>query len=96
MSINSFTAGCNQRSSRHSLMILTDEDVRTGLDALQAIGLVVPSRQNARVRKFEHRIRTVLNLRRDEKLYSAFSCSEVSRHVASYVLVLSACCLSGA
>src|SRR5271168_2110714 len=44
---------------------LDEEQVRQALHALEEQGLTAPYR-DARVTKYEHRIRTVLNLRRDE------------------------------
>ena len=44
---------------------LTEEEVRQALHSLEDLALVAPVR-DARVPKYEHRIRTVLNLRRDE------------------------------
>jgi uncharacterized protein len=65
MSLNALIAGCSQRSSRDPIMELQEDDVRQALHALQEQGLTSVVR-DARVPKFEHRGRTVLNLRRDE------------------------------
>jgi len=65
MSLNALIAGCSQRSSRDPVMELREDDVRQALHALEEQGLVAAVR-DARVPKFEHRARTVLNLRRDE------------------------------
>jgi uncharacterized protein len=65
LSLNALVNACNQRSSRDPVLELTEEDVRQALHALEELALTTPVR-DARVPKYEHRIRTVLNLRRDE------------------------------
>lgn len=65
LSLNALVNACNQRSSRDPILELTEEDVRQALHALEDLALTTPVR-DARVPKYEHRIRTVLNLRRDE------------------------------
>jgi uncharacterized protein YceH (UPF0502 family) len=65
LSLNALINACNQRSSRDPVLDLTEEDVRQALHSLEDLALVSPVR-DARVPKYEHRIRTVLNLRRDE------------------------------
>jgi len=65
LSLNSLIAACNQRSSREPVLDLTEDQVRQAVHSLEDMGLVSPVR-DARVPKYEHRIRTVLNLRRDE------------------------------
>jgi uncharacterized protein YceH (UPF0502 family) len=65
LSLNSLINACNQRSSRDPVMDLDEEPVRQALHGLEELGLVTPYR-DARVTKYEHLIRTVLNLRRDE------------------------------
>ena len=47
-------------------MDLGEDEVRGALDVLEANGLVAQAREGGRVTRYEHRIRTVLNLRRDE------------------------------
>ena len=66
LSLNTLLAAANQRSSRDPVMELGEEDVRTALDRLAAQELVSVVRDGGRVPRFEHRIRTVLALRRDE------------------------------
>jgi uncharacterized protein YceH (UPF0502 family) len=66
LSINALVNAANQRSSREPVTDLTEDQVRDALDILEANQLVAPTRDGGRVVKFEHRIRTVLNLRRDE------------------------------
>jgi uncharacterized protein len=65
LSLNALLNACNQRSSRDPVLDLTEEEVRQALHSLEDLALVTPVR-DARVPKYEHRIRTVLNLRRDE------------------------------
>jgi uncharacterized protein YceH (UPF0502 family) len=71
LSLNALLNACNQRSSRDPVLDLTEEEVRQALHSLEDLALVTPVRDSlgkpaARVPKYEHRIRTVLNLRRDE------------------------------
>ncbi len=66
LSINAVMMASNQRSSREPVMDLDEDRVRTALDTLEALELVAVARDLGRVVKFEHRIRTVLTLRRDE------------------------------
>jgi uncharacterized protein len=65
LSLNALVNACNQRSSRDPVLDLTEEEVRQALHSLEDLALVAPV-HDARVPKYEHRIRTVLNLRRDE------------------------------
>jgi len=65
LSLNALVNACNQRSSRDPVLELTEEEVRQALHTLEDLSLTNPVR-DARVPKYEHRIRTVLNLRRDE------------------------------
>ena len=65
LSLNALLAACNQRSSRDPVMELTEEEVRQALHGLEDLGLTAVVR-DSRVAKYEHRARTVLNLRRDE------------------------------
>ncbi len=65
LSLNALVNACNQRSSRDPVLDLTESDVRDALRTLEELSLITPTR-DARVPKYEHRARTVLNLRRDE------------------------------
>jgi uncharacterized protein len=65
LSLNALLNACNQRSSRDPVLDLTEEEIRQALHSLEDLALVTPVR-DSRVPKYEHRIRTVLNLRRDE------------------------------
>lgn len=66
LSLNALISACNQRSSRDPVMDLTEDQVRSALYTLEVASLIIPARGEGRVARFEHRIRTVLNLRRDE------------------------------
>ena len=65
LSLNALLAACNQRSSREPVMDLGEDQVRQALHTLEDMGLTAVVR-DSRVPKYEHLIRTVLNLRRDE------------------------------
>jgi uncharacterized protein YceH (UPF0502 family) len=65
LSLNALGNACNQKSSREPVMELSEEEVRQALHGLEELELVTAVR-DARVAKYEHRVRTVLNLRRDE------------------------------
>jgi hypothetical protein len=65
LSLNALIAGCNQKSSRDPVTELSEDEVRQALHGLDQQGLTSVTR-DARVAKFEHQARTVLNLRRDE------------------------------
>jgi len=65
LSLNALQAACNQRSSRDPVLDLSEGEIRDALRSLEDLDLVTPVR-DARVPKWEHRARTVLNLRRDE------------------------------
>src|ERR1700734_4145368 len=65
LSLNALINACNQRSSRDPVLDLNEEQVRQALHVLEDMQLV-SSVRDSRVPKYEHRIRTVLNLRRDE------------------------------
>jgi uncharacterized protein YceH (UPF0502 family) len=65
LSLNALLNACNQRSSRDPVLELEEEQVRQALHALEDLALVAPVR-DSRVPKYEHRARTVFNLRRDE------------------------------
>ena len=66
LSLNALVNASNQRSSREPVTDLTEDDVRAALEILEAHQYVAPSRDGGRVVKYEHRVRTVLSLRRDE------------------------------
>lgn len=65
LSLNALVNACNQRSSRDPVLDLTEEEVRQAVHSLEELHLVSAVR-DARVAKYEHRVRTVWHLRRDE------------------------------
>jgi uncharacterized protein len=65
LSLNALVNACNQRSSRDPVLDLAEDEVRQALHSLEDLALI-SSVRDSRVPKYEHRIRTVLNLRRDE------------------------------
>jgi uncharacterized protein YceH (UPF0502 family) len=65
LSLNALLNACNQKSSRDPVLELTEDEVRQSLHTLEDLNLI-STLHDARVPKYEHRIRTVLNLRRDE------------------------------
>ncbi len=65
LSLNALVNACNQKSSRDPVLELAEQEVRQALHSLETLELVAPA-HDSRVPKYEHRIRTVLSLRRDE------------------------------
>ncbi|WP_263410866.1 YceH family protein [Terriglobus tenax] len=65
LSLNALVAACNQKSSREPVMELSEDEVRAALHHLEDMDYTATA-HDSRVPKFEHRVRTVLNLRRDE------------------------------
>lgn len=68
LSLNALVNACNQKSNREPVMDLAEAEVRGALFALEEMGLV-RTLAEARVSKFEHRVRDGLGgapLRRDE------------------------------
>ena len=65
LSLNALVNACNQKSSREPVMELSEGDVRSALFELEGRGLVRVL-ADARVPKYEHRMRDPLQLRRDE------------------------------
>ena len=65
LSLNALVNACNQRSSRDPVLELSEDEVRSALNDLSDQNFV-STLHDSRVPKYEHRIRTVLNLRRDE------------------------------
>ena len=65
LSLNALVNACNQRSSRDPVLELTERDARGALSTLEERGLVRVL-ADARVPKYEHRMRDPLQLRRDE------------------------------
>jgi uncharacterized protein len=65
LTLNALLSACNQRSSRDPVLDLEEDEIRQALHTLEDLSLIAPN-HGSRVPKYEHRIRTVLNLRRDE------------------------------
>ena len=65
LSLNALQAACNQKSSREPVMTLEEGDVRSALRSLEDAALVSVD-HGSRVQRYEHRARTVFQLRRDE------------------------------
>jgi hypothetical protein len=65
LTLNALLSACNQRSSRDPVLDLEEDEIRQALHTLEDLTLIAPN-HGSRVPKYEHRIRTVLNLRRDE------------------------------
>jgi uncharacterized protein len=67
LSLLALTNACNQRSSRHPVMELSEDEVRMALHELEDAGLAAPVRgTESRVAKYAHHIGEVFNLRRGE------------------------------
>jgi hypothetical protein len=67
LSLLALTNACNQRSSRHPVMELSEDEVRMALHELEDIGLAAPVRgTESRVAKYAHHIGEIFNLRRGE------------------------------
>jgi uncharacterized protein YceH (UPF0502 family) len=67
LSLLALINACNQRSSRHPVMDLSEDEVRMALHELEDIGLAAPVRgTESRVAKYAHHVGEILNLRRGE------------------------------
>jgi uncharacterized protein len=67
LSLLALTNACNQRSSRHPVMELSEDEVRMALHELEDAGLAAPVRgTESRVAKYAHHVGEVFNLRRGE------------------------------
>jgi uncharacterized protein YceH (UPF0502 family) len=67
LSLLALTNACNQRTSRHPVMTLGEDEVRMALHELEDAGLAAPVRgTESRVAKYAHHIGEVFNLRRGE------------------------------
>lgn len=67
LSLLALTNACNQRTSRHPVMNLSEDEVRQALHELEDAGLAGPVRgTESRVAKYAHHIGEVFNLRRGE------------------------------
>ena len=65
LSLNALLAACNQKSSREPVMTISEEEARGALRSLEDAELVSVD-HGSRVQRYEHRARTVFQLRRDE------------------------------
>ena len=67
LSLLALTNACNQRTSRHPVMELSEDEVRMALHELEDVGLAAPARgMESRVAKYAHHVGEVFNLRRGE------------------------------
>lgn len=67
LSLLALTNASNQRTSRHPVMELSEDEVRMALHELEDAGLAAPVRgTESRVAKYAHHIGEVFNLRRGE------------------------------
>ncbi|HEX8957293.1 MAG TPA: YceH family protein [Burkholderiaceae bacterium] len=67
LSLNALTTGCNQLSSRDPVMSISETTVQEALDRLQQRKLIAEvSQAGARVRKYEHRMRSKWSLEQDK------------------------------
>jgi uncharacterized protein YceH (UPF0502 family) len=67
LSLLALTNACNQRTSRHPVLQLSDDEVRMALHELEDAGHAAPVRgTESRVAKYAHHIGEVFNLRRGE------------------------------
>ena len=63
LTINALVAGCNQKTSRHPVMNVTDAQVQTTLDTLKRPTLVIDSYgASGRVMRYAHNVPKVLNI----------------------------------
>ena len=65
LSLNALLAACNQKSSREPVMTISEDEARSALRSLEDAELVSVD-HGSRVQRYEHRARTVFQLRRDE------------------------------
>jgi len=61
LSLNSLTAGCNQKTARQPVMEATEAEVLTAVDGLKALSLAFEG-SGSRVVKFEHNLGRVLGV----------------------------------
>jgi uncharacterized protein len=61
LSLNSLTAGCNQKTARSPVMNVTDAEVLTAIDGLKQLSLVFEG-SSSRVPRFEHNLNRVLGV----------------------------------
>jgi uncharacterized protein len=61
LSLNSLTAGCNQKTARSPVMNASEDEVMTTLDGLKRLSLVMEG-SSSRVPRFEHNMNRVLGV----------------------------------
>jgi uncharacterized protein len=61
LSLNSLTAGCNQKTARSPVMNVTDAEVLATIDGLKRLSLVIEG-SSSRVPRFEHNVNRVLGV----------------------------------
>ncbi|WP_175945481.1 YceH family protein [Caballeronia sp. BCC1704] len=61
LSLNSLTAGCNQKTARSPVMSVTEDEVLTTIDGLKRLSLVIEG-SSSRVPRFEHNINRVMGI----------------------------------
>jgi uncharacterized protein len=63
LTVNSITAGCNQKTSRHPVMDVTERDVTATMDGLKARSMVIETYgASGRVLRYAHNIGKVLGI----------------------------------
>jgi len=67
LSLNALVNACNQKSNRHPVMNLDENDARSALDSLNQKNLAGGiSKADSRVTKYEHRLQEAFNFSRPE------------------------------
>ncbi|WP_244817586.1 YceH family protein [Caballeronia sp. Lep1P3] len=61
LSLNSLTAGCNQKTARAPVMNVSEDEVLTTIDGLKRLSLVIEG-SSSRVPRFEHNVQRVLGV----------------------------------
>ncbi|MFM0322618.1 YceH family protein [Caballeronia glebae] len=61
LSLNSLTAGCNQKTARSPVMNVSEDEVLTTIDGLKRLSLVFEA-SSSRVPRFEHNVNRVLGV----------------------------------
>jgi uncharacterized protein len=61
LSLNSLTAGCNQKTARSPVMNVSDDEVMATIDGLKRLSLVIEG-SSSRVPRFEHNVNRVLGV----------------------------------
>ena len=61
LTLNSLLSGCNQKSSRSPVMVVTEADVQVALDSLRSANLVIET-SGGRVARYSHNFERVLQV----------------------------------